>query len=216
MRVGLTVLSLVLLFAQPAVAAPSVKAVGGNIVLLDKGASHQLTKSGHDSDPVLSPDGKLVVFFRATGGESLADCSGGLYEARRGELWSVSRDGRDARKLAGIHAAKDVRNSLCAFHDKQFSSDGRLLYFLTPAWATSDAVHVFDLTTGRERFVVDGNGLTVLARCTEPDYRDKLVVERHKYFAFGGSYDWLWLVDVSGKEIGPVGETDAQVKDACS
>ena len=50
-------------------------------------------------------------------------------------------------------------------------------------------------------------------------FRDKLVVTQHKYFVFGGSYDWPWLISPAGKTLGLIGgdnvELNAVVKDAC-
>ena len=38
------------------------------------------------------------------------------------------------------------------------------------------------------------------------EYKDCLLVQQHRYFVGGGSYDWFWLVRPDGKELGPVGE----------
>ena len=38
-----------------------------------------------------------------------------------------------------------------------------------------------------------------------------LIVRKHKYFLGCGSYDWYWLIDPQGREIGPIGEEDGQV-----
>jgi len=41
---------------------------------------------------------------------------------------------------------------------------------------------------------------------TSGEYKDCLLVQQHKYFVGGGSYDWFWLLRPDGKEVGPVGE----------
>jgi hypothetical protein len=43
-------------------------------------------------------------------------------------------------------------------------------------------------------------------------YRDHLLVSQHRYFLGGGSYDWFWLFDSRGKEVGPVGEDTENFK----
>ena len=43
-------------------------------------------------------------------------------------------------------------------------------------------------------------------------YRDDLLVQQHRYFIGGGSYDWYWLLKPDGKEIGPVGEDTENFK----
>jgi hypothetical protein len=67
-------------------------------------------------------------------------------------------------------------------------------------------LHVYDLRTHDERFVLAANDLLVLNFCRNK-YQDDLVVESHRYFLFGGSYDWYWLYDpAGGKELGPLGQ----------
>jgi hypothetical protein len=90
-----------------------------------------------------------------------------------------------------------------------FSPNGRWVYFLSPAWATSTAVHAVDVASGQERFVAPGNSLNVLYR---GKYAGHLLVSQHRYFLGSGSYDWFWLIAPDGKEVGPVGETDAAVE----
>jgi len=38
------------------------------------------------------------------------------------------------------------------------------------------------------------------------EYAGCLLVNRHRYFLGGGSYDWVWLLTADGKEIGPVSD----------
>lgn len=195
-----------------AASAATVDAVNGNVVVNGKA----ITSGGHDLDPVLSPDGKRVVFQRLTGGTPIEDCAADATTTKALELWTVNADGSGAKKLLGIKPDANVHKTICAFDRPQFSSNGQLLYFETPAWATSGAVHVYDFKTGKDRFFVAGNGVRVLTTCSDPQYRDHLVVSQHRYFVFGGSYDWLWLFSPAGEEVGPVGEDDAMLKDACS
>lgn len=216
MRVVLSVF-LIGLVATPALAARHATVNKGNIVVIDdKSTPRTLTTSGHDSDPVLSPDGKRVVFVRSVGGKTLDDCSADMNKAKPVELWTVNADGSGAKKLLGLHSAKDMHAVVCAFNAVQFSSNGQRAYFETPAWATSGAVHVYDFKSGHERFFTDGDDLTVLSSCMSDQYRDALIMAKHRYFAFGGSYDWYWLVSPAGKELGPVGENTSAAKDECS
>ena len=43
-------------------------------------------------------------------------------------------------------------------------------------------------------------------------YKDHLIVRQHKYFLAGGSYDWYWLVNVDGSEVGPIGPDEESLK----
>ncbi len=191
--------------------AATVGAVHGTIVLNGK----SVTSGGHDSAPVLSPDGKRIVFVRDMGGKPIKDCAADASTATAQELWTVGSDGRGAHRLLSLHGMQDVKATLCAFNNPQFSSNGQLLYFDTPAWATSGALHVYDFRTGKEHFLLPSNGTQVLSACADKQYRDDLIVSQHRYFVFAGSYDWLWLFSPDGKEIGPVGENDDMAKDAC-
>ena len=92
---------------------------------------------------------------------------------------------------------------LAAFQALQFSTNGKLVYFISPQWATSGAVHVVDTTNRKERYLFPGNDIRVVAG---GEYKDCLLVQQHRYFIGGGAYDWYWLFRTDGKEIGPVGE----------
>ena len=182
-------------------AEPKVEGKDGNIFLrADEGEAKQLTTSGRDSGPVLSPDGRWVVFIRGVPGKKISTGAG---DVDAEELWQVRADGKDPTRLVAPKAADDVQNVVANFQHVQFSSDGRLVYFVTEAYATSGAVHVVDTTKGKERFFVAGSTVEVVRH---GEYRDCLLVEQHRYFIGGGSYDWIWLFRPDGKEVGPVGE----------
>jgi hypothetical protein len=194
---------------------PVVAAQDGNIVVKAKGHVTQITSSSRDSDPVLSPDGTIVVFSR--GSRADADAGDGCKaEAAQGAgIWSVRVDGSSERKLVAARATTDPKTSLCAFRDKQFSRDGTRLYFESSAWATSGALHAYDFRTKAVRFVAASNGFHVIARCDMPDYQGALLVNQHRYFVAGGSFDWYWLLTADGKQLGPVGEATAVFEEAC-
>jgi dipeptidyl aminopeptidase/acylaminoacyl peptidase len=180
---------------------PVVTARAGNIYISANRAEKQLTTSGRDSSPLLAPDGKWIAFVRAIDGTPIATGSGD--DGKPSELWQIRIDGKEATRLARTRAAEKPENIIAAFENLQFSADGRLLYFVSPAWTTSGAVHVIDTTTGKERYVLPGNDLEVIH---SGEYRDHLLVSQHRYFLGGGSYDWFWLFRPDGKEVGAVGE----------
>ena len=192
-----------------AASAATVGAEHGTIVVNGKA----ITAGGRDAAPVLSPNGKRIVFLRGTG-KTIPDCAGSGTGADTDvvELWAANVDGSGARKLLGVNSNSDMKKTMCGFEGAQFSSSGQLLYFETPAWATSGAIHVYDFRAGKEHFVIDGEDAIVLAKCAEPDYRDKLVVTRHQYFVFGGSSYWPWLIGPDGKTLGLIGADNVDLK----
>jgi hypothetical protein len=200
MKSQVLALTLVGLLALPAF-AQTVSVKEGNIQFTDKsGQITALTSSGRDSEPVLAPDGKWVAFVRKVDGKKIPT---GSDEVDRTELWQVRTDGKEAALLLECRESGKPDSVIAAFENVQFSANGKLVYFVTPAWATSGAVHVVDTTNRKERFVLPGNGLKVVA---SGEHKDCLLVQQHRYFVGGGSYDWFWLFRPDGKEVGPVGE----------
>jgi WD40 repeat protein len=182
-------------FAQTA----SVK--DGNIQFTDKsGQTTSLTSSGRDSNPILAPDGKWVAFVRKVDGKKIAT---GSDEMDPTELWQVRVDGKEPSLLLRCRESAKPESLIAAFETLQFSANGKLLYFVSPAWATSGAVHVVDTTNRKERYLFAGNNLKLVP---SGEYKDCLLVQQHRYFVGGGSYDWFWLLRPDGKEVGPVGE----------
>jgi Tol biopolymer transport system component len=195
---------LVLLLALPAQAqakGPSVVVDKGRIVLVDaKGARRPLTSGApQDSQPSLSPDGKAVVFVRKGSGKKLESAAG---EVEANEIWWMEITGKP-RRLVASAASDDPKKFLGALQAPQFSPDGKTVFFMSAAWATSGSVHKVDVATGKTQFVSAGNTLEVVPR---GEHQGKLIVQMHKYFLGGGTYDWFWLLEPDGKEVGPIGE----------
>ena len=66
-----------------------------------------------------------------------------------------------------------------------------------------------DTTNRKERYLFPGNDVKVVP---SGEYKDCLLVLQHRYFLGGGSYDWFWLLRPDGKELGPVGEDDRELR----
>jgi hypothetical protein len=79
-----------------------------------------------------------------------------------------------------------------------FSPDGRYLYYNSEGWATSSAIVELDLEHKSARVVTDGNGVYVIRNGR---LAGALVTSKHRYYPQGGSYDWDYVVDRTGKEL---------------
>lgn len=152
--------------------------------------NQQLTSSGKDSMAVLSPDDKQVVFVRDDA------------------LWLMDVSGNNAHAIVVSAENDDVKQHLTDLNNPRFSLDGKAVYFLSAAWAISNAVHVVDLTTHKQHFVTDGNSLELVPT---GKYKGYLIVSKHKYHQGGGSYEDFWLVSPKGKAIKSLGEEEERV-----
>lgn len=203
------------LLAAPAHAVV-VSTENGNVVIrAEDGRVIPLTEGGKDSEPVISADEKFVVFTRAgTPSKAMEACSASAAETPAQELWAVNIDGSGARKLLETKPSDDVKNAVCGFIGKQFDIEGGLLYFETPAWATDNAIHVLDLKTGKEKFVVAGSSFG-LVTCTDSPYSNHIIASQHRYYIQGGSYDWYYLFKPDGTEVGTFGEEPSSFAELC-
>ena len=182
----------------------------GNIFIQEFGQTRQLTDLGQDSDPILSPDRKFVVFTRTNFGSPIDDddfvCRSGF---AADQLRRINLDGTDDRVLFVGHKGEAPQEQVCMFQQKQFTSDGRLLFFLSPAWVTSSALHVFDFKSHQVKYVAPANNAIVLNFC-KGEHQDQLILQQHRYFIGSGSYDWFWLYDRAGnEEIGSFADENA-------
>ena len=203
------------LICQGKEATAAVTCDKGNIVYVSAdGLRNRLTDSGRDKDPVLHPGGEWVYFIRSfeghfeeekyippAGKQVLPDTL--LQE----ELWRVRRNGADAQMLYRHDIAGPGLNEVASIDNIQFSPNGALVYFEASRWATSDELWVIDKDGKRPHALGAGNGTRVVQSSTLGNYRGFIVTCQHRYFVFGGSYDWYYLFTPDmKKEIGPIGE----------
>lgn len=189
----------------------------GNIYISQKGKKRiQLTGSGKDRAPVLSPDGKVVVFIRESKEEAYSPTGGGE-DGRPGfadQLWIVDIYGKNEKMLvkdrypnesSEADITRELEKTIGYIDDNNicFSPDGKVVYFISSAWVTSGALHRVNVDGTGERFIEGANSVEVVPR---GEYKGDLIISQHRYFLACGSYDWLWLFTPEGKEVGPLGE----------
>lgn len=150
-----------------------------------------------DSQAASSPDGRQMVFVRMVPGTP-----------PRSELWWSRGEGAAPQRLVQERDDADPKHALMGFNNPVFAADGRSVYVMTQAWATSNAIHRIDLQTRRPSFVADGNSVQVVSAGRWAGY---LLVMKHKYAAGGGALDHTWLLTPQGREVRKVGRSDAEV-----
>lgn len=190
--------SLVLLIMVAAVDASSVSIDEGGIVYTGSdGQVVHLTDSGYDFAPVLSPDGARAAFIR-----SFRTPEDDFHGYTNCSIWIVDVTGDNLRCLAtGRTGSPDAPLGLSDFNTLIYSPDGRDLFFHSQPWATECALHAINLETGELRYIAPGELKRVVPRGI---YANHLLVQQHRYFLGGGSYDWVWLLTPDGQEVGPV------------
>lgn len=202
--------------------AASVYVKDGNIFYANNEKSLQITSLARDNDPMLHPDGKWVYFIRSSDGKWVGE----KYYPHEGavvkdgllhdELWRVKTDGTGATMLfRSEHAAIDGPDpdySVAHINSMQFSPDGDKVYFEASEWVTSDALYVMKADGSDVKMLGPGNETKIILSARtfddrESDYRGYIVTNQHRYFLYGGSYDWYYLFTPDlQKEIAPLGD----------
>lgn len=174
----------------------------GNIYYRDNsGRTIQITRTGKDSSPVLSPNKKMIAFARI-GNQVIPDSCD--IDAKYGnEIWLYDFSTKKEKRLVENNFQCDKpKKQITDPRDLLFSPDNKMIYFITSAWTTSGAVHAVNVNGKHLRFVTDGNEFEIVQAWP---YKGDLVVNQHRYRFKGdtplGSYDWDWLFSPTGKQI---------------
>lgn len=201
--------------------AASVYTKDDNIFYENEGATKQITFLGRDDGAKLHPGGEWIYFIREVDGKWVgekyyppqgASIKDGLLKQ---ELWRVKKDGSDAVMLyRSEHAAIDGPDpdyTIATVGNIQFSPPGDKVYFETSEWVTSAALHVMNADGSQEKLLGGGNDTRIVLSARDEDhkynnYRGYIVTSQHRYWLFGGSYDWFWMFTPDFKEVGPLGE----------
>ena len=220
---------LIIIFSSFANAASVYEKNGSAFYKGDDGKIKQLTQSDCDRSPVLNPKGDWVYFIHSYEGkwveEKYYPPKGVVYKdgLLKEEIWRVKIAGTEGTMLfRNDHedgAQVDADNITASVSNIQFSPDGDKVYFETPEWPTSDELHVMDVDGKNERVLGAGNNTKIVLSARTFDDREKsykgyIVTAQHRYFFYGGSYDWFYLFTPDlKKEIAPLGEDPSYFND---
>ena len=156
---------------------------------------------------VTSTDGKTLIFHKTIKISSIS----------QGELWSKNLENGQEELLVreGMTEDYNIKNisdttnkpiDISSISEAKFSTDNKTLYFIDSlAYMTSGAIYSINLTTKEIGFIGGSNYLDVIK---EGKYKDYLILNKHKYFPAGGSYDHYYVVNPeNGEEIKPIGNS---------
>ena len=145
---------------------------------------------------VVAPGGKLVYYILSDESKKgTEDYEGGAQISLKNFTTGENE------VLLNSKPSADPKETLYGFTNLNLSQDAKTLYFETAAWATSSAIHSLDIATKKTAYITNG-GLVCIVSGGE--YQGNLIVQQHRYFVQGGAYDYLYLYDTKGKEIGLV------------
>lgn len=121
----------------------------------------------------------------------------GLGPAENNELWIKYSNGKEELIVASKESDK-LENTIAGIENPQLSLDKKKVYFLFLAWATSSAVHVYDITTKVEKYLCPGHTMEGIQ---EGEYMGMLLVNKH----FMGE-DKDYVIDENGEVIKDLSE----------
>jgi Tol biopolymer transport system component len=193
----------VLIFSGLAYAATlGVMSKNGNIYLVDK-----ITMHGGNSQPSISPDGTLIAYLHKINikvqSKDAMSCNNEiLVRSINGSIHAIIKSFTHRLKLAGIGAIR-----LSCFSAPQVGPNDKHLYFIAAAYATSGAVFSYTIKNKTLRFISSGNTLQVV---TSGRYSGDLIINQHRYFASGGSFNAYYLYSPHGKLLMMVGKSKGE------
>ena len=215
------VLAFVLILACASMArAAAVYEKKGNVYYKNEGKVLRLTSLGRDREPKLHPQGEWVYFVRSFPGKMIGE----TYHPARGEvikddilheeLWRIKKDGTSASRLyQSAFSAIDGPSgyTVASVENIQFSPIGDKVYFETPEWVTSAGLRVMNPDGSNQKLLGAGNNNKIVLSARTFDDREKsyegyIVSAQHRYYFYGGSYDWFYLFTPDLTEVAPLGD----------
>jgi Tol biopolymer transport system component len=169
-------------------------------------ATHTFAEDS-DTKPVTSHDGKIIYYIVALDG---VDDNGFQNNA------IAARDKATSKKsiLLSSHSANNSEGYLGGVENLNISPDDNTLFFEMPAGTSSNEIYSIDLKTKKLTDVVSGEVICIVQGGKN---KGNLIVEEHKYFVQGGSYNSVFLLSPKGKQLGVIAleDDDPSIQGAC-
>lgn len=132
----------------------------GNIFLKAGDKITQLTSTGRDSEPILSPNARWVAFNREIKGVVKECKRRDIWVCPSEELWVFDLKIKTEQKLLepkGHEPKLKNEEVMENFNGKIFSPDSKTIYFSTPTYATASAIHAVNINGKNARFITAGH-----------------------------------------------------------
>ena len=168
-----------------------------------------VSSAAYGAQECRSTDGQCVAWVQDTPAQLV---STGCGDSNATELWMIREPKGQPVLLVRGRANADITKTIADIRDPCFSLNGKLVYFVSAAWATSGSIQCVDVRTGKVRFISDGNSVEVIRR--GPD-AGKLLVSRSlinldKNGESLGRDSYAWLVSGGGRPIAEIGLDGSQ------
>jgi hypothetical protein len=180
----------------------SVSERRGNIIAIDsQGREQQITSSGRDSDPHISPDKRSVVFVRR--GEGSFDSDIQPVGTKVNQIWIADLLENPQPRVVLENALSINGRQFHEFTSPQLSPDNAAVYFLIPYAATSRAIIRYERATAKVEFIAG----TVLEFNVVPSGKNagSLIVHERRLMATPAYWEPYWLLDPHGADRGFIG-----------
>lgn len=182
------------------VMAPALSRASDTVALIEGGSVFLVDASGRRTR--FQHEGTATQAVVSRGGEAIA-------------ILSVGEDGRRALRVEQLGGQKERRGYTIAepvsVQDYQLKiksvawspSRGRL-YLLLDFTSTSDFLAYLDLADGAVRAASD---VVLFSFVSAGEYAGKIIALKRKQ-TLTRPWDWYWLLDEDGREIGPIGSQE--------
>ena len=182
----------------------------GNVYYVASDKTVQITHTGKDKNPSLSPDNKTIAFVRTSDILVPKSCVHFAFTSDdyANQVWIYDIATKKEKLLVKNNFLCDkLEEVIVDPEDLQFSPNSKILYFTTSAWVTSGALHAANVDGTNLRYLAPANSYQVVYN---GKYKNRLIIQQHRYFSTTGegSYDWYWLYTLQGKQIKTLGPMD--------
>lgn len=120
------------------------------------------------------------------------------------KLWLKYNNTGEEILLVKSTQNSDVSKAISTIVNVQKSYDSSKIYFQTEAWATSNAIHVVDLNTLKEKFFSDGSFVKTVGKSP---YTNSIIVLKNYIDGDNGRIESYFAIASNGNEICELGDT---------